>query len=234
MKEKIVAMIPARLGSQRLKRKNLALLDGKPLIYYAINNAKKTGIFNRVVVNSESLLFKYIAEEYGADFYRRPTHLASSTAKSDDVVYDFIIHNPCDILVWVNPISPLQNPTEIKDVIRHFLRSRLDSLITVKQEQVHTLYRGKPLNFKKNEKFSKTQDLEPVELFVYSIMMWRTDIFISTYKKRGYALFCGRFGTYPVGKLSSIIIKREQDLMLADYILRSFSKNKTVTVRYKF
>ena len=45
MIKKIVAMIPARIGSERLKKKNLALLNKKPLIYYAINAAKKSKIF---------------------------------------------------------------------------------------------------------------------------------------------------------------------------------------------
>ena len=55
---KIIAMIPARLGSQRLKQKNLQLLNGIPLISHAINKAKNSNIFNEIWVNSESLIFK--------------------------------------------------------------------------------------------------------------------------------------------------------------------------------
>jgi len=47
-KPNIVAMIPARSGSQRLKNKNLALIGNKPLIYYAINAAKKSKAFNKI------------------------------------------------------------------------------------------------------------------------------------------------------------------------------------------
>ena len=49
----IIAMIPARMGSTRLTMKNLALLNGKPLIYYAINAAKDSEVFKRIVINSE-------------------------------------------------------------------------------------------------------------------------------------------------------------------------------------
>ena len=45
MKQKVFAMIPARLGSQRLKLKNLAILNGKPLIYYAVKEAKSSKVF---------------------------------------------------------------------------------------------------------------------------------------------------------------------------------------------
>jgi CMP-N,N'-diacetyllegionaminic acid synthase len=51
---KIIAMIPARIGSTRLKMKNLALLNGKPLIAYSILAAKQAGVFDRIVINSDS------------------------------------------------------------------------------------------------------------------------------------------------------------------------------------
>ena len=50
----IYAMIPARIGSTRLKMKNLALINGKPLIYYAIQAAKDSGVFDKIVLNSEN------------------------------------------------------------------------------------------------------------------------------------------------------------------------------------
>ena len=65
-------MIPARIGSTRLAKKNLALLDDKPLIFYAIDAAKKSGVFENIFVNSESIIFKDIAERYDICFYHRP------------------------------------------------------------------------------------------------------------------------------------------------------------------
>ena len=53
MKKKIFAMIPARIGSQRLKLKNLSLLNGKPLIYYAIQSAKDSHVFDSIYINSD-------------------------------------------------------------------------------------------------------------------------------------------------------------------------------------
>jgi CMP-N-acetylneuraminic acid synthetase len=231
-KESITAMIPARMGSARLAMKNLALLNGKPLIYYAINAAKTSGAFDRIVLNSEDVIFGKIAKRYNVDFYHRPAQWATSQAKSDFVVYDFLKNNPCDIIAWVNPTSPLQTGAEIRAAADYFLKERLDSLITVKNEQVHCVYKGKPVNFKLKEVFARTQDLEPVQPFVYSVMMWRADIFARTFEKNGHAFFCGKAGFYPAGKFSGIIIKREEDLMFADYILRAASKNKAYKVRY--
>ena len=49
----VVAMIPGRMGSERLPVKNLALIDGRPMISYAIEAAIGSGVFNRVVVNTD-------------------------------------------------------------------------------------------------------------------------------------------------------------------------------------
>jgi len=231
-KERIIAMIPARMGSTRLAMKNLALLNGKPLIYYAIQAAKDSGIFDRIVINSEDTLFAKIAKRYKVEFYQRPAEWATSTAKSDFVVYDFVKNNPCDIVVWVNPTSPLQTGKEIRQIVEYFLKENFDSLITVKEEQVHCVFKNKPVNFRLNEIFAQTQDLTPVQPFVYSVMMWRTDIFIQTFEKRRHAFFCGKIGFYPVGKLSSIIIKRKEDIMLAEYILHVVSKEKSYEISY--
>lgn len=231
-KEEIVAMIPARIGSTRLAMKNLALLNGKPLIYYAIQAAKNSSVFDRIIINSEDVLFAKIAERYKVEFYQRPDKWATSTAKSDFVVYDFVKNNPCDIIVWVNPTSPLQTGGEIGQSVSYFLEKRLDTLITVKNEQVHCIFRDKPVNFKLDEVFAQTQDIIPVQPFVYSIMMWRTKAFVKTFNKKGHAFFCGKVGFYPVSKLSSIIIKKKEDLMLADFVMRVLTKGKNYEIRY--
>ena len=131
---KIYAMIPARAGSTRLKMKNLALINGKPMISYAINAAKDSNAFHRIIVNSENKIFSVIAGEYGAEFYQRPYNLGSSETKSDAVIDDFISkYAQADIVAWVNPIAPFQNGNDIINIIRYFLDNSLDSLITVEE-----------------------------------------------------------------------------------------------------
>ena len=100
----IVAMVPARMGSERLRLKNLALLNGKPLISYAVEAAKDSGAFSRVVLNSDGDIFSKVAQRYGVDFYLRPDQLGSSDTNSDDVVYDFMRKHPSDLVAWVNPM----------------------------------------------------------------------------------------------------------------------------------
>lgn len=232
-KPTIFAMIPARRGSTRLKQKNLALLNGKPLISYAIDAAKKSGIFDKIIVNSEDSVFADLAKKHGVDFYHRPAELATSDTKSDAVVNDFISKNPCDIVAWVNPTSPLQTGEEIRQVIEYFIAEKCDSLITVKSEQVHAIYDGQPLNFNSEEEFARTQDLKIVGCFVYSVMMWRTKTFVENFKKRGHAILCGKIGYFPVSKLSSIIIKKEEDLRLAEYVVAGMAARPDFELTYE-
>lgn len=225
-------MIPARIGSSRLFKKNLALLRDKPLIYYVINASKKSNIFERIIVNSDSCIFEKIAERYNVEFYKRPQQLGSSNTKADNVIYDFMINHPADILAWINPVSPLQTYQEIKEIMEYFIKGKYDSLITVKNENVHCIFDNKPINFNPDELPARTQDLKSVQPFVYSLMIWRYSTFLKTFEDRGYAYFCGKVGYHNVSKLSSILIKTEKDLKFAEYVLTGLEIKGNYRIEY--
>jgi CMP-N-acetylneuraminic acid synthetase len=225
---KILAMIPARIGSQRLKRKNLALINNKPLIEYVIQSAKKTNIFEKIYINSDDQIFERIAQKNNIGFYLRQKKFGSSNTKSDDVVYDFLKNNKCDIVVWVNPIAPLQEPKEIKKVINFFIKKKLNSLITTNRLKNHVIYKNKPLNYKTKERFAKTQDLKPIEVMVYSIMMWKASSFIKNYDKNKKGILHGKVGYYPVSKFSGIIVKDRIDLEIVSTILKVSKKSNLI------
>jgi CMP-N-acetylneuraminic acid synthetase len=206
--------------------KNLALLGGRPLMSYAIEAAKTSKVFDRVVVNADHPIFQEIAAQAGVEFYLRPPDLGSSETKSDGVVYDFMLKHPADIVAWVNPTSPFQTGEEIRAVVTHFQVHGLDSLITVKEERLHGLQDGQPLNFDVDTPFARTQDLAPIQLFVYSVMMWRTRTFLDAFAARGYALLSGKVGYFPVSKFSSLLIKTPEDLQIAEAVLRANERGR--------
>ena len=73
-----VAFVPARWGSERVPGKNVRLLAGHPLIAYAIGAARASGVFERVVVSTDSEETAEIARWYGADVpFLRPAELAT-------------------------------------------------------------------------------------------------------------------------------------------------------------
>ena len=55
---------------------------------------------------------------------------------------------------------------------------------------------------------------------------------MDTFEKQGYALFCGKIGYYPVSKEIAIIIKTKEDIMLADYVMRTKSSAGEYEVKY--
>ncbi|NLQ18794.1 pseudaminic acid cytidylyltransferase [Marinomonas sp. M1K-6] len=72
-----VAVIPARGGSQRIPRKNIRLLDGKPLIAYSIETAMASGLFDRVIVSTDDTEIADVARQFGAETpFLRPADLA--------------------------------------------------------------------------------------------------------------------------------------------------------------
>ena len=119
---KIICMIPARMGSQRLKQKNLRLFKGIPLITHAIRKAKQVDLFDAIWVNSEHEKFKEIALEEKVYYHRRPDKLANNTATSEDFIYEFLTNHECDYLIQLHTIAPLL----VVETIRNFTMNMIN------------------------------------------------------------------------------------------------------------
>jgi len=73
----IVAIIPARSGSKRIKNKNIKNFYNKPIIHYAIKAAKDSKLFNKIIVSTDSKKIGLIAKKFGAEFsFIRPKYLS--------------------------------------------------------------------------------------------------------------------------------------------------------------
>ena len=196
------------------------------MIEYSIEASKKANVFDRIILNSDDKIFSKIAKRNNIEFFHRPAYLGGSEIKSDDVVANFLDIYPCDIIVWENPIAPLQTTDDIRNCIEFFLKNNLDCLFTVKSEQVQAIYNNEPINFSLTGKFEQTQNLEPVYPFVPFLMMWRSKSFLENYSDKGHGFFCGKVGYFPVSRRSSIIVKYEEDFRLAENMIQSDQKVK--------
>ena len=99
-------MIPVRLGSTRVKNKNLRLIDGKPLVQYIIDAALGSNMLDEIYINSESTKFAGIAKKSSIKFYQRPEELSLNESTNDDFSLDFISNVECDVLVQLLATSP--------------------------------------------------------------------------------------------------------------------------------
>lgn len=217
---KIIAEIPARFGSQRVKNKNLRLLSGKPMISYAIEAAKESTLLSEIYVNSDSDEIGELGKSLGVKYYKRPKHLATDTATSDDYNYDFIKSIQPDLLVQVNPVNPLIMGKDIDDIIKYFLAKDIDSLITVREERLQAFCNGESINFNVEEQLPRTQDIPPVYICVWPVCIWKKDTFMKNYEEQGHAIFSGRFDLYPVSAEMSLKISYEEDFIFAEKLLK--------------
>ena len=223
--QRIIGEIPARYGSKRVKQKNLRPINGKPLICYIIEAAKKAEMLTEVYVNSESDIIGKIAYDNGVKFYKRDASLSTDTATSDQFNYDFIKGTNADVLVMINPVSPLVEAVDIDNIVRFFLENDYDTVITIREEKLQAFCNDKPINFDINRMLPRTHDIPPIQICAWSVCVWRAKTFLESFEKKGYAVFSGKIGFYPLSLLKSVKISTEDDFQLAEVLLRY--RNKT-------
>ncbi len=134
----ILAVIPGRGGSKRLPGKNLKLLGGKPLMCHTIDAAVASGIFDEIMVNSDSDEILALAEQYGAETNviarKRATSLAQDTTKVIDVIIELSgepeIAERFDVIALLLPTCPFRR---VEDLLagRDLLTDEFDSVVSL-------------------------------------------------------------------------------------------------------
>lgn len=211
----VIAMIPARLGSQRLEKKNLQLLKGEPLIVHAIRKAKDSNVFDEIWVNSESEEIEKIAITEGVQFHRRPSELANDVATSEDFIHEFLCQHECDYVVQIHSIAPLLKVEEIISFVRLVKSNNHDCVLSAESVQIECLFKSDPVNFSFSEK-ANSQELTPVNRVSWSITSWSRDVFLKAYKEELCATYFGSLGVFGLTKLASHVIKTKTDLDIAE------------------
>lgn len=113
-----IAVIPARSGSKRLPGKNIKDLCGKPMLAWSIEAAKKSKMFEKIIVSTDSARYEFIAREYGAKSLLRSMEYATDTASSWDVVKEVLDSvgrwwHSDDTVCLLQPTSPLRTAEDI-------------------------------------------------------------------------------------------------------------------------
>lgn len=134
---KILAVIPARGGSKGVPRKNIKQLVGKPLIAYSIEAAKRSVYVDKVIVTTDSEEIACISEDFGAEIpFIRPVELATDSSRSIDALVHAVtwmrLHaEPFEIVVFLQPTSPLRTGFEIDEAIETFFAHNMLGLASV-------------------------------------------------------------------------------------------------------
>lgn len=213
-----LAMIPARMGSQRLKQKNLRELAGVPLIVRAIRKCRAAGVFDEVWVNSEHAAFGEIAAAEGVRFHQRPEALGNNQATSEQFIGEFLRAHPCETLFQVHSIAPLLTVADIHGFVKAMDSGAHDVLLSYEPIQIECALDGVPVNFTLREK-TNSQDLRPVQRITWSITGWRRATYLAAADAGACATYAGRVGYHAVSHLAAHVIKTEEDLQFAEAVL---------------
>ncbi|QPJ64076.1 MAG: acylneuraminate cytidylyltransferase family protein [Candidatus Nitrohelix vancouverensis] len=132
---RVVAVIPARMGSKTVPGKNIKSLAGKPLIAWSIETSLRCEEVDRTIVSTDGDAIAEVGHEYGAEIFKRPDHLASDSALIIDSLRDLCRQlreegETAKYMVLLEATSPFRRPRDIRACLDALESGKYDSVAT--------------------------------------------------------------------------------------------------------
>ena len=222
-----LAIIPARAGSKGVKNKNIRLIDNIPLIGYSIHASQQSKLLTHALVSTDDEAIASIARTYGTEVQMRPAYLAQDDTPIVPVVR-YVLEElkknglEYEIIVLLQPTSPLRSGRDIDSVIEMFYEPGVDGVISVvPMDDIHParMYSLEsdlqmiPLD-RENE-FTRRQELKPVYYRNGCIYAVRTKTFLSE-----NSLMVKNKRAYVMPYEWMLNIDHERDLLLAEPLVK--------------
>lgn len=223
---KILAVVPARGGSKGVPLKNIAVVAGKPLLLWTLDAALSCPELDWLVVSTDHPAIATCAVNHGVEVISRPSELArDNTPAAPVLLHAYEWATSCgrvaDVVMTLQPTSPLRTSRHLSEAVALFAKHpEADSLVSVQQV---------PHQFGPDA-LMEIQDIwaRPVAA---DIILRRQDkpkywarngaaIYLTRPECLGRFVWGGKTLVYPMDKLSSIDVDDEEDLKLADALLR--------------
>jgi len=169
-----VAIIPAREGSKRIPRKNIKLFAGRPIIEYSIKAGIGTGLFDKVIVSTDSKQIGNVARRYGAEVpFIRPSGISDDHTMLPPVLkhaLDWLNENaaPVECFCCILPTAPFIRPEYIRQGYEKLIHEKVSAVISVTTFpfpifRAFKISEGKRLEMLWPEhEFTRSNDLEEV------------------------------------------------------------------------
>lgn len=229
MSKKIIAIIPARKGSKGFPNKNISVLDSKPLIVHTIESAIKSTKIDEIVVSTDDERVKKIAIKYSeVRLLDRPKNLAEDDSSINDVILNIIESennidiDSDDLLILLQPTSPLRNSKHISESIEMFKNSSSDSLIsaTATPHPIGWMFKKNKNNYVKF--LSESEGFKKRRQDFGKTYIPNGAIYISScyFFKKNKSFFGKRTIFYEMSQESSVDVDSEMDLNLIRLIKR--------------
>lgn len=230
MSESYLGLIPARGGSKGVPRKNVRRVGDKPLIAHTVEAAKRSSL-DRTLVSTDSEEIRDVALSYGADApFLRPSELATDDAPTEPVIEHAVRYlrdkedDDYDVVVLLQPTSPLRNASHIDEAIGKYKESGATSLVAVTEDHSNrwrlTDEGARKVNYDEN---ARRQEKKPEFVETGAIYMVDTDTFLETGELRA-----GQTELYVMDELPSVDIDTPFDLWLAERILVDWNDRNEV------
>lgn len=159
-----VAIIPARGGSKRIKRKNIKIFYGKPMIYWTIKKIKESRIFDKIIVTSDDKrILNYVKNKVDITI-NRPKELSDDLAPTQPVIMHAIrflnkIGIKIKIACCIYPCNPFLNALDLKKSLNLLKKNKYLKFIFPITKYSHPIQRAFSVN-KKNELYLREEDKE--------------------------------------------------------------------------
>lgn len=132
----ITSIITARGGSKGIPRKNIKLLNGKPVIAYSIEASTSNNLIKNTFVTTEDKEIAEISKKFNAEVIKRPDELAQDNSTSVDVILHALDYledknKLPDLFVLLQPTSPLRSSNDITNAIELFKENECRGLVSV-------------------------------------------------------------------------------------------------------
>ena len=148
---KVVSLILARGGSKGIPKKNIIDINGNPLLYYTANASLDSDV-NETYVSTDCDKIKKVASNLGCKVIDRPKEISGDNSKSDEALVHFAENVDFDLLVFIQPTSPLLKSSDINRGIKKM--KNYDSIFSATKE--HWIPRwtenGEPVNWDINNR----------------------------------------------------------------------------------
>ena len=211
---KKVCVIPARLGSQRLKQKNLLMINNKSLVKLCAEKCLSSGKFDEVYINSESDTILNEAP-LGCLKYKRKTDFANSVATSEDFIRDFVQNIECDYLFQIHTIAPLVTTDQISDFVDGFIESQRQVGLSYEKIILESLIDEQPINFNFQKK-ENSQDLKNIHVINWAMTAWKVD---NELLKEDCISYGSNRYYHEIPKIAGLVIKTHEDYIICKKLL---------------
>jgi CMP-N,N'-diacetyllegionaminic acid synthase len=233
MKKKVICIIPARGGSKGLKLKNLRKVNGKPLIYYPIKAAIKSGVCDKIFVSTDSIKIANVAKKLGADVpFLRKKIFSGDRVTTEDTLKDALIEyekfyeTKFDICVFLTATNIFRKISWIKESVKILKNNnKYDSAFSVHQIYKH-FWHYKNNKLEKVSKWMKNYTSRQI-----GSKLFREDTGLASATKAKFWRKGKRIGkkVYLIinhDSLTGIDIHNIHDLKLAEMALKYLKSNK--------